>query len=237
MRERPACWLSRRSTNLGLKMLYIIYTLNLVTVFLLQDLCILSSDVCLYPFQWNMLLFVIADWMRLYICKWSTCVLFQRNANLLLLLLFLSYCHAVWGDFCLERLWSNTTSDLLPTLFLLSQAPTPSAAPAPPLALGPRKRFIVQAGSESREVWFWLARCAASETLTFLQGLHLELVSCSGCAEQGRGLAQLCDWPRLRLYGPRDGWNCQTVIRQSLAYRFKPEHNVTENIWLVQSCK
>lgn len=33
--------------------------------------------------------------------------------------------------------------------------------------------------------WFWLACSAASETLTFLQGLHLELVSCSGCAGQG----------------------------------------------------
>lgn len=108
--------------------------------------------------------------------------------------------------------------------------PPPSTAPAPPLALGPRKRFIVQTGSESREVWFWLARCAAAETLTFLQGLHLELVSCSGCAEQGRGLARLCDWPGLSLYGPRDGWNCQTVIRQSLAYRFKPEQNVRKNI-------
>lgn len=77
--------------------------------------------------------------------------------------------------------------------------------PAPPPALGPRKRFIVQAESESTEAWFWLARCAASETLTFLQGLHLELVSCSACAEQGRSLAQLCNWARLRLYGPRDG--------------------------------
>lgn len=68
VRGRPTCWRS----NHELKMLYIIYTLNLVTVFLLQDLCILSSDVWLYLFQWNMLLFVIANWMRLYICKWST---------------------------------------------------------------------------------------------------------------------------------------------------------------------
>lgn len=67
--------------------------------------------------------------------------------------------------------------------------------------------------------------------LTFLQGLHLELVSCSGCAGQGRSLAQLCDWAGLRLYGPQDGWNCQTVIRQSLAYRFKPEHNARERAY------
>ena len=100
--------------------------------------------------------------------------------------------------------------------------------PAPPPALRPRKRFIVQAGSEASEAWFWLARCAASETLTFLQGLHLELVSCSGCAGLGRSLARLCDWARLSLYGPRDGWSCQTVICQSLAIRFKPEHNARE---------
>lgn len=132
---------------------------------------------------------------------------------------------------CLDSLWWSTTSVPMPTLFLHPQAHPPlSTVPAPPLALGPRKRFIVQAGSESREVWFWLARCAAAETLTFLQGLHLELVSCSGCAEQGRGLARLCDWPGLSLYGPRDGWNCQTVIRQSRAYRFKPEQNVRKNI-------
>lgn len=102
--------------------------------------------------------------------------------------------------------------------------------PLPP-ALGPRKRFIVQAGSESREAWFWLAHCAASETLTFLQGLHLELVSCSGYAGQGRHLAQLCDWAELSLYGPQNSWNCQTVIRQSLAYRFKPEQRAGEKAY------
>lgn len=46
---------------------------------------------------------------------------------------------------------------------MLPWAPLPPM-PAPPPALGPRKRFIVQAGSEAREAWFWLARCAASET-------------------------------------------------------------------------
>ena len=97
----------------------------------------------------------------------------------------------------------------------------PSPLPPSP-ALRPRKRFIVQAGSKPSEAWFWLVRCAASETLTFLQGLHLELVSCSGCAGQGRSLAQLCDWVRLSIYGPQDGCNCQTVICQSLTYRFEP---------------
>lgn len=110
----------------------------------------------------------------------------------------------------------------------------PSPLPAHPPAVEPRKRFIVQARSEASEAWLWLVCSAASETLTFLQGLHLELVSCSGCAGQGRSLARHCDWARLSLYGPHDGWDCQTVICQSLAYRFKPEHNARESLWLVQ---
>lgn len=104
---------------------------------------------------------------------------------------------------------------------MLPQGPPTPNHPSP-RALGPRKRFIVQAGSKPSEAWFWLVRCAASETLTFLQGLHLELVSCSGCAGQGRSLARLCDWARLSIYGPQDGCNCQTVICQSLTYQFEP---------------
>lgn len=96
--------------------------------------------------------------------------------------------------------------------------------PPPPPAFRPRKRFIVQAGSNASEDWFWLVHCTASETLTFLQGLHLELVSCAGTTRLGRSLARLCDWTRLSLYGLQDCWSCQTVICQSLADIFKPEH-------------
>lgn len=96
--------------------------------------------------------------------------------------------------------------------------------PPPPPAFRPRKRFIVQAGSNASEAWFWLVHCTASETLTFLQGLHLELVSCAGSTRLGRSLARLCDWTRLSLYGLQDCWSCQTVICQSLADIFKPEH-------------
>lgn len=45
-------------------------------------------------------------------------------------------------------------------------------------------------------------------------------------AALGRGGAwpRLCDWARLSLYGLQDGRSCQTVICQSLAGTFKPEH-------------
>lgn len=98
VRGRPTCWRS----NHKLKMLYIIYTLNLVTVFLLQDLCILSSDVWLYLFQWNMLLFVIANWMRLYICKWST--LFKEMQ-----IIFFFFFFFVLLPFCLRWLLSQAS--------------------------------------------------------------------------------------------------------------------------------
>lgn len=173
--------------------------------------------------------------MRLYIWKLSACVPFQRNENNLFFLVAndeLSEATSVSSVFGPIQLLTccqccSHSHKHPPPFCCTSSSPCPRA----------QKKVHCAGRSESRGVWFWLARCAASETLTFLQGLHLELVSCSGSAEQGQGLAQLCDWPRLSLYGPRDGWNCQTVIRQSLAYRFKPEHNVTENIQIVQSCK
>jgi len=133
-----------------------------------------------------------------------------------------------WVDSWLARDFGQELLTLL-----LSLRPTPPKPPLP-LPLRPRKRFIVQAVSNASEAWFWLAYCTASETLTFLQGLHLELVSCSGWARLGRSLARLCDWTRLSLYGPQDGWKCQTVICQSLADRFKPDHNARMSLWLVQ---
>ena len=42
------------------------------------------------------------------------------------------------------------------TLFMLPQGPPPPTL-APPPALRPRKRFIVQAGSEANRAWSWLA--------------------------------------------------------------------------------
>lgn len=53
----------------------------------------------------------------------------------------------------------------------------------------PEKGFIVQAVSNvnASEACFWLAHCTLSQTLTFLQGLHLELVSCWAGQRRGFG--------------------------------------------------
>lgn len=160
-------------------------------------------------------------------CKWNTHV--QNQNKFVLVAMVRISCltfKVIQGAFgWLERVTCGQLGSFSHKHPLLQYLPLPC-----PQA---QKRIIVQAGSEARKAWFWLECCAASKTLTFLLGLHLELVSCSSCIGQGRSLAKVCDWPRLSLYGPQASWNCQTVIRQSQAYRFKLEHNMKETLWLV----
>lgn len=216
-------------------MLYIIYTLNLVTVLLLQDLCILSSDVCLNPFQWNMLLFLIANWMRLYICKWSTRVPFQRKANNLFFFFFVLLLWCLW--------WLLSQASLVKHNFW----------PVANVVLAPTNAHPFCSASSSHCPWAQKkVHCAGRERVK--RGLVLVSAMCCiwnthlppGFASGAGFLLRLC-WAGVG-FGPAlwlaqvealwtPGWLGLPNSNPSITGRSKPEHNVTENIWLVQSCK
>lgn len=184
------------------------------------------SEGCLFPLQLCML-FVNSNWMWLYVWKQSTCV-WQKNANVVV------FCVLVLFYGCYGKKMNGTDGHLFRlsgqghwlarrTKHFLAFSKTKNSNIHPPTAPRLKKGSLCKKRAmQASDACFWLAHCTPSETLTFLQGLHLELVSCSGWAAQRRSLAQLSDWARLSLYGPQDGWNCQ--ICQSLADIFKPEH-------------